>query len=153
VTDDRSPTELSQLFCFDLYAASRAVTALYRSVLADVGLTYPQYLVMVVLWRERSCGIKQIAEDLRLDYGTLTPLLRRLEVSGLITRERRSDDERAVRLGLTPAGSALQESAWHIPELIRGAAGLDGLQAAALQVTLRAVTRAVTSYVAVPGAG
>jgi len=140
------PAELSELLCFDLYAASRAVTSCYRPLLAELGLTYPQYLVLVVLWRDVSCTVKQLSAALKLDYGTLTPLVQRLEAKGLITRERRHDDERSVTVGLSAAGHAMQRRARHIPDAIRGAVGLDEEQIAALQATLQSLTAAVTSY-------
>jgi DNA-binding MarR family transcriptional regulator len=140
--------ELAELFCFDLYAASRAVTALYRPLLADLGLTYPQYLVMVVLWRERSRTIKQLGEALQLDYGTLTPLLRRLAANGLITRERRADDERSVLVRLTPAGTALRRRAQRIPRIVQCASGLDTDRIATLQATLRELTASVSGAAA-----
>ena len=97
MSETTGQSELTELLCFDIYAASRAVTAVYRQVLAELHLTYPQYLVLVVLWREQSCTIKELGDALQLDYGTLTPLLRRMESNGLLTRQRRGDDERSVR--------------------------------------------------------
>lgn len=138
--------DLSELLCFDLYAASRAVTAVYRPLLAGLGLTYPQYLVLTVLWREHTRTVKQLSEALRLDYGTLTPLLRRMEGHGLVTRERGSEDERTVRVGLSPAGVALSANTRHIDTAIRDAFGLDADQADALQSVLRSVTAAATAY-------
>lgn len=140
------PTELSELLCFDLYAASRAVTSLYRPLLGELRLTYPQYLVLVVLWREQTCTVKHLSQALQLDYGTLTPLLRRLETNGLVTRERRRDDERSVTVGLTGDGAAMRHRVQHIPAQIRTATGLDGEQIAALQATLRTLSAAVASY-------
>ena len=139
------PDELSEFLCFDLYAASRAVTSRYRPLLDELGLTYPQYLVLVVLWREQTCTVKHLSQALQLDYGTLTPLLKRLETNGLVTRERRSDDERLVTVGLTVSGSALRRRARLIPAQIRTATGLGEDQIAALQTTLRTLAAAVTS--------
>lgn len=141
-------TELSELLCFDLYAASRAITAVYRALLAELGLTYPQYLVLTVLWSEHTHTVKQLSEALRLDYGTLTPLLRRMEAHGLVTRERGSDDERTVRVGLSPAGLALSANAQEIKNAISDAFGLNPDQADDLQSILRSVTAAATGYVA-----
>ncbi len=140
--------ELSELICFDLYAASRAFTGLYRSLLSEHGMTYPQYLVLVVLWRERERTVKQLSDALSLDYGTLTPLLKRLEIKGLIVRERRRDDERSVTVRLTDTGRASEAQLRHIPRRIHGATGLDVDQAAALHGTLRALTESVTAYTA-----
>ena len=139
-------TDLSELLCFDLYAASRAVTAVYRPLLAGLGLTYPQYLVLTVLWREHTRTVKQLSEALRLDYGTLTPLLRRMEANGLVTRTRSSEDERTVRVGLTPAGVALSANTRHLDTAIRDAFGLEADQAGDLQSVLRSVTAAATAY-------
>ena len=132
--------ELSELLCFDLYAASRALTATYRPLLAKLGVTYPQYLVLVVLWREKRQTVKQLSLALQLDYGTLTPLLRRMQSNELITRHRRLDDERSVHIELTTAGTALQSKARGVREAITSAVGLDGEQIVALQATLRHVT-------------
>lgn len=137
------PAELSELLCFDLYAASRAVTSVYRPLLAELGLTYPQYLVLVVLWRQETCTVKQLSRALQLDYGTLTPLLRRLQTSGLVTRERGREDERSVIVGLAAAGIAMQGRARHIPDAIRTAIGLSDEQSVALQTTLRSLTETV----------
>lgn len=150
MTVDRHSTPLSELFCFDLYAASRAVTSLYRARLGELGLTYPQYLVLVVLWAERTSSVKQLSEALHLDYGTLTPLLRRLQTNGLVTRERRPDDERSVTIGLTAAGVAMRHRARHIPDMIRDATGLSGEQAAALQHTLRSISAAALAAPRLP---
>lgn len=142
----KAPADLADMFCFDLYAASRALTAFYRPLLADFGLTYPQYLVMVVLWREQHCGIKELGDLLRLDHGTLTPMLQRLEAHGFVTRERSSADERSVTVGLTAAGAALRRRAGKIQSQLQLASGFDQGQAAALQETLRALADSVVSY-------
>ncbi len=133
---------LSQLLCFDLYAASRAVTACYRPLLEPLGLTYPQYLVMVVLWQRQSCSVKELAADLQLDYGTLTPLLRRLETNGLISRERNAKDDRSVTIGLTDQGAALRRPGQRVHQEICQALGLTAAQAAELQTTLRTLAAA-----------
>ena len=140
MTATRPATELSELLCFDLYSATRAMTALYRPLLTPLGLTYPQYLVLVVLWKVRSTPVKALTEALRLDYGTLSPLLQRLERDGLITRERRGADERSVTVGLTTAGAALQFRARGIPDAICAALELDGPQIRDLQTALRQIT-------------
>jgi DNA-binding MarR family transcriptional regulator len=137
----KSP-ELSQLLCFDLYAASRAVTACYRPLLEPLGLTYPQYLVMVVLWQRGTGTVKDLATGLQLDYGTLTPLLRRLQANGLITRERNAKDDRSVTIGLTEAGEALHRPGQRVHLAICEALGLSSQQATELQATLRKLTAA-----------
>jgi len=148
MSDGTGQSELTELLCFDIYAASRAVTAVYRQVLAQLHLTYPQYLVLVVLWREQSRTIRELGDALQLDYGTLTPLLRRMESNGLLTRQRRGDDERSVRVELTDAGRDLESRAGHVQQVVRGAVGLTDGQARTLQRTLRRVTAAATDSVA-----
>jgi DNA-binding MarR family transcriptional regulator len=104
---------LDDQLCFALYAASRAVTARYRPLLDELGLTYPQYLVMLVLWEQDSISVRDLGHALQLESSTLSPLLKRLEASGLLRRERRPEDERSVALaigdamGLTPEQDAL----------------------------------------------
>ncbi len=115
---------LDQQICFSLNAASRAFGGVYRTALKDLGLTYPQYLVMLVLWEHGSLPVKQLGERLRLDSGTLSPLLKRLEAAGLVARERSPEDERSVIVTPTPAGRALRESATAVPRRILAAAGL-----------------------------
>lgn len=116
--------KLDNQFCFALYALSRRVTALYRPLLQELGLTYPQYLVMLVLWEAQGqtlpdafvgVPVRFVGERLHLDTGTLTPLLKRLEASGLVLRERSQQDEREVRLRLSGAGLQLKEKARVIP--------------------------------------
>lgn len=116
---------LDDQLCFALYAASRAMTARYRHYLDALGLTYPQYLVLVVLWDEGPATVSTLGERLRLDSGTLSPLLKRLETSGLITRARRPEDERSVEVRPTAKGNRLRDRAARIPPQIR--ATLDGV--------------------------
>jgi len=115
---------LDNQLCFALYGLSRKMTALYRPLLKPLGLTYPRYLVMLVMWEEQAgrptgqyegAPMKNIGERLLLDSGTLTPLLKRLEVNGLLIRQRSGKDEREMRVVLTEAGLALKERARHIP--------------------------------------
>jgi MarR family transcriptional regulator, organic hydroperoxide resistance regulator len=110
------PARIGYMLCFALYAASRATMDVYRPLLDELGLTYPQYLVMIILWEHKTSSVKDIGAILHLDSGTLSPLLKRLEAAGLIKRQRRSDDERVVNITLTEAGQALEERAAHIPE-------------------------------------
>jgi len=113
-----SPPRLDDQLCFALYAASRAVTQAYQPVLEPLGLTYPQYLVLLVLWEEDDVPVKRLGERLRLDSGTLTPLLKRMEAQGLVTRSRDTDDERVVRIRLTAAGRRLQQRAAAVPQAL-----------------------------------
>jgi len=106
---------LSDRLCFDLYAAARAITRAYRPILSKLGLTYPQYLVMGMLWQRSPRTVKDLGESLDLDSGTLSPLLKRLEASGFVTRQRRLDDERTVDITPTPKGRALEHEAEHVP--------------------------------------
>lgn len=132
-------TSFDDLTCFALYAASRAVTAVYRPLLDRIGLTYPQYLVMLWLWRNGDSGVKDIGNALQLDYGTLTPLLKRLEALGYLRRQRRLDDERAVQVTLTETGADLRKQATGLPDEITRALGISTEQTATLQELLRTV--------------
>jgi DNA-binding MarR family transcriptional regulator len=123
---------LDEQICFALYAASRALTTRYRELLEPLGITYPQYLVMLVLWEQGPTGVSGLGERLHLDSGTLSPLLRRLEGQGLVTRTRVPDDERSVRVELTAEGEALRAAAADIPTSICAATGLDPAAIAAL---------------------
>lgn len=117
------PLALDSQFCFALYSASLAMTKAYKPFLEKVGLTYPQYLVMLVLWQRDDVLVKAIGELLFLDSGTLTPLLKRLEASSLIVRTRDETDERQVRITLTKEGRALKRKAHEIPLQVLCASG------------------------------
>ncbi len=119
--EDESLAVVEQQLCFALYSASRAMTRLYRALLDDLGLTYPQYLVMLVLWERDDARVSDIGERLFLDSATLTPLLKRLERARLVTRTRDTADERGVRIALTPAGRALRARSGAIPGHVEGA--------------------------------
>lgn len=106
---------LENQICFPLYACSRALTSLYRPILDQLGLTYPQYLVLLVLWKGDGCSVKEIGRKLYLDSGTLTPSLKRLEDSELVVRKRSEEDERSVRIFLSLKGKKLKEKAVGIP--------------------------------------
>ena len=110
-----SSLRLDQQLCFPLYAAGNLLTRLYRPLLQPLGLTYPQYLVMLALWEQQPCTVNGLGERLLLDSGTLTPLLKRMETAGLVTRQRDATVERRVQVGLTPAGQALREAAQTVP--------------------------------------
>jgi DNA-binding MarR family transcriptional regulator len=134
---------LDEQLSFALYAASRAVINAYRPLLRRLGLTYPQYLVMLVLWERGDCLIKDLAAVLRLDYGTLSPLLKRLEAAGLIRRERRAEDERSVQVMLTEKGTRLRTQADAVPTFIGNALGLDTRSLTRLRTTLGRLTAVV----------
>jgi DNA-binding MarR family transcriptional regulator len=137
---------LEDQLCFGLYAASRAITAVYRPLLERLGLTYPQYLVMLVLWQRGPSTVKAVMTDLHLDYGTLTPLLKRLEALGYVQRQRRPDDERSVLVSLTDAGAALRDRAGEVPLEISRALGLTVPQTAQLRDLLQRVCANAADY-------
>ncbi|MCL6738721.1 MarR family winged helix-turn-helix transcriptional regulator [Streptomyces neyagawaensis] len=116
---------LDRQICFSLHAASRAFNGVYRVVLKELGITYPQYLVMLVLWEQGELPVKKLGEYLRLDSGTLSPLLKRLEAAGLVRRERSARDERSVEVRLTEEGTALRERALAVPRRIFSATTFD----------------------------
>ncbi|MGX1561257.1 MarR family winged helix-turn-helix transcriptional regulator [Streptomyces sp. NPDC055506] len=127
---------LDEQLCFALYAAQRAVTAAYRPLLDRLGLTYPQYLVLLVLWERGETTVKELAAALRLDYGTVSPLLKRLEAAGLLRRERSARDERSVLVAVTGRGEELRERATCVPGALLTATGLDGTEIARLREEL-----------------
>ena len=106
---------LDRQLCFALYSASLAMTKAYKPLLAGLGLTYPQYLVMLALWQHGTHRVGELGERLFLDSGTLTPLTRRLEALGFVQRQRSQDDERQVEISLTAAGKCLREKAEPVP--------------------------------------
>ncbi|GFE12496.1 MarR family transcriptional regulator [Streptomyces glebosus] len=140
---DAELLRLDHQVCFSLHAASRAFGGVYRDALKDLGLTYPQYLVMLVLWEHGSQPVKTIGEQLRLDSGTLSPLLKRLESAGLVRRERSTEDERSVTIHLTPAGDGLREQALPVPHRMLAATGLTIEELRTLQSLLGRVTSAL----------
>ncbi|MGF9647614.1 MarR family transcriptional regulator [Pseudarthrobacter oxydans] len=134
---------LNRQVCFALYSASRAATAVYRPVLEELGLTYPQYLVMLVLWEDEPRGVKELGEELGLDSGTLSPLLKRLESLGLVERRRSGEDERRVAIHLTAAGRELSSKAGALPKRLAEAAGLTAEELDQLHNTLARLTAAL----------
>ena len=130
---------LDEQFCFALYSASHAVTRTYKPMLDRLGLTYPQYLVMLVLWEHDAILVKEIGARLFLDSGTLTPLLKRLESNGLVERKRDSHDERQVRISLSEAGRQLRSQAADVPQQMFCATGKDGPTLIALRQGLSSV--------------
>ncbi|MEE3624173.1 MarR family transcriptional regulator [Nitrospirillum sp. BR 11752] len=127
---------LRNQLCFSIYSAAHLFNRTYKPLLDRLGLTYPQYLVMLVLWSGDGLTVKAIGEQLDLDSGTLTPLLKRLEAAGLVSRQRDPQNERLVRVTLTEAGRALQKGLGPVQEAILCATGLnlDGLKALKAQV-------------------
>ena len=127
---------LERQLCFALYSATNLTTRLYRPLLEPLGITYPQYLALLALWERAPRSVGELGEALGLDSGTLTPLLKRLQAGGLVTRTRDARDERRVLVALTPAGAALRERAASIPETLRCGLPLPLEDAAALRDAL-----------------
>jgi len=142
-TDASAPPGLGldEQLCFALYAASRAVRARYRDLLDDLGLTYPQYLVMLVLWNEGPVSVGGLGEHLLLDSGTLSPVLKRLEAAGLVVRRRGVPDERSVEISLSDAGTRLRRRAETVPPQIAAATGLSRAESGRLYDELQALTQ------------
>jgi MarR family transcriptional regulator, organic hydroperoxide resistance regulator len=116
---------LEHHICFSLYSASLAMSALYKRLLDPLGLTYPQFITLIALWTKDDQTVGQLGAQLRLESNTLTPLLKRLETAGLVTRLRDAQDERLVRIRLTDAGRVMQGRAGHIPDCIMQATGVE----------------------------
>ena len=134
---------LDRLLCFELHAASRAMTAIYRPILEDLGLTYPQYLVMILLWEEEPRLLKEFGRFLELDSGTLSPLLKRLAASGLICRTRSTRDEREVKITLTEKGRDLEDRARPVRQTIERATGLSATEISDLSERLSGLRAAL----------
>lgn len=139
------PLALDRQVCFALAVASREVIALYRPVLEPLGLTHPQYLVMLALWDRDQRSLRDLADTLALDPGTLSPLLKRLEAAGLIRRERHSDDERLLAITLTPEGRRLRRQAEKVPAQIVERLGLPISDLLHLNEVLRRVIQAAAA--------
>ena len=132
-----APTHhLDDQLCFALYAAQRAVTAAYRPLLDELNLTYPQYLVLLALWDHGETTVKQLLSTLHLDYGTMSPLLKRMESAGLIHRTRSPHDERTLLVSCTPLGENLQQRASHVPTDLLSATGMNNTDVARLRTEL-----------------
>jgi DNA-binding MarR family transcriptional regulator len=130
---------LQNQLCFPLYALSRQMTALYRPYLEKLELTYPQYLVMLLLWEHETLSVKKIGCELWLDSGTLTPLLKRMEETGLLTRDRCVEDERVVNVHVTKEGKHLQKKAIGIPDNIFSDLSISQSQLKSLKKELSAI--------------
>ncbi|QNK80192.1 MarR family winged helix-turn-helix transcriptional regulator [Nakamurella sp. PAMC28650] len=136
---------LDEKLCLALYSASRAMTARYRDPLAPLGLTYPQYLVMVLLWEDGHSSVGQIGARLRLESSTLSPLLKRLEMMGLVHRSRDPQDERSVVVALTRQGRVLERRAVGVASQICDAAGLSLEEQGELVAEIKALTAKLTA--------
>ncbi len=144
-------TTLDEQLCFALYTASRAMTGFYRPGLDSVGLTYPQYLVMIVLWEHRSISVSELTDRLQLSTGTLSPLLKRLEAAGLLTRRRRTDDERLVQLTVTANGMDLLDRTDPMRERMPEAMGLTPARIVELRDQLNALAGRLRTPGPAPG--
>ena len=137
--EEADPLGLENQLCFSLYAATNAIKKAYRPLLDELSLTYPQYLVLIVLWATDNLKVSDIGRRLSLDSGTLTPVLKRLEASGLVRRTRRMQDEREVEIGLTPEGRALRERAVGVRCEIVRQLNMSDAEIAALRTEINAV--------------
>lgn len=144
---------LDRQLCFPLYVASNLMTRLYRPILAELGLTYPQYLVMLALWQDSPRTVGALGEELHLDSGTLTPLLKRMESAGLVTRQRGADDERRVFIALTPKGKAMKSEAVCVPEKLAANGSLEPAQVESIRDMLQGLVDALSQQVQRPAGG
>ncbi|KQX07691.1 MULTISPECIES: MarR family winged helix-turn-helix transcriptional regulator [unclassified Leifsonia] len=144
---DSKPTvvDLDDMVCFNLHAAYRAVTAAYRPLLEPLGVSYPQYLVLAVLWRDGDVPVGRLVSQLGSDYGTMTPIVKRLEKLGFVTRTRNPNDERSVVVSLTERGTALQEQSVGVYTAIADGFGFTDERADAALEVLRGITARAAS--------
>ena len=144
MTKEYDPLKLENQLCFPLYACAKEVVRKYRPFLDEIGLTYTQYITMMVLWEHKAMNVKTLGERLYLDSGTMTPLLKKLERDGLVVRERSSTDERNVDISITEKGEALRAQAVAIPQKVGACIELPAEDIAALYKLLHTVLGAVT---------
>ncbi|RKP57124.1 MarR family transcriptional regulator [Cohnella endophytica] len=138
-----SVLKLDNQLCFAVYACAREITKLYHPLLKEIGLTYTQYIAMLALWEKDRITVKQLGQRLYLDSGTLTPLLKKLEQTGLLTRVRDKQDERSVIIALTERGTALKDKARAIPEQLFCQAGVSSGEAEALRAQITEMLKKV----------
>ncbi|MBK4735474.1 MarR family winged helix-turn-helix transcriptional regulator [Noviherbaspirillum pedocola] len=138
-TASRRVPVLQEQLCFALYSASLAMTKVYRPLLQELGITYPQYLVLMLLWEQDERTVSELGEPLLLDSATLTPLLKRMEAAGLVTRSRSRSDERQVVIGLTDEGAAMKEHAKRIMAAVIDATGCSNAELAQMKNDLIAL--------------
>lgn len=136
---DNNQLKLENQICFKIYSAEREITKLYRNLLEELDVTYPQYLVMLVLWEEKSVTVKELGQKLFLDSGTLSPMLKRMEGNGLIERRRSLEDERTVIISLTKKGEDLKGKAQCIPTKLLENLSLDLVELNNLNQTLSTI--------------
>jgi DNA-binding MarR family transcriptional regulator len=142
--DEDDPLSLDRQVCFPLYAATNLLTRLYGPVLGELGLTYPQYLVMLVLWEHEPQTVGELGARLHLDSGTLTPLLKRMEAAAFVTRKRDPNDERRVLVTLTASGRRLRKQALHVPETMSRGYKPEGIDE--LRESVRALVRILAQH-------
>jgi len=147
-TNPRDLQRLDMQLCFALYSSSLLMTKLYKPVLGALGLTYPQYLVLLALWETDRVAVGELGARLYLDSGTLTPLLKRMEAAGLVTRVRAADDERRVIVALTPAGRAMRRKAEKVPLTVACAVGCQLDEITTLTARLQTLRANVADQVA-----
>ncbi|MDQ0896945.1 MarR family winged helix-turn-helix transcriptional regulator [Paenibacillus sp. V4I7] len=138
--------KLENQLCFSLYASSRAITRMYRPFLEGLGITYPQYLVLLVLWDQKESTVKELSEKLDLDSGTLTPMLKRMESQQLVQRKRSSEDERVVNIQITEAGLALYDKALCIPQSLLASSGLSPEEIYKFNEQLKRIISSVNAF-------
>lgn len=131
--------KLDNQLCFTIYACSREVIRLYRPFLAELGITYTQYVALLVLWEKESLTLKELGEKLFLDSGTLTPLLKKMEAANLLVRQRSQNDERTICIRLTEQGKSLKNKAYEIPEKVFCSAQLDVQEVMGLRDQLKKI--------------
>lgn len=136
--------KLENQLCFPLYACAKEVVRKYKPFLDELDLTYTQYIAMMVLWEEKEINVKELGERLYLDSGTLTPLLKKLEAKGYITRERSKEDERSLIITITPEGDKLREKAVQVPQKVSTCVNLDPEKARVLYSTLYELLEGMT---------
>ncbi|GAA1151193.1 MarR family winged helix-turn-helix transcriptional regulator [Ornithinicoccus hortensis] len=136
---------LEEQVCFALSVAARSVVAVYKPLLEPLGLTHPQYLVMLALWEHESISVRDLSARLHVDPGTLSPLLKRLDAAGLVRRARRPDDERSLAVTLTPEGRALREDALGVPAAVLSRLGLEPDELVSLREQLTTVIAAASA--------
>lgn len=134
--EEKNFAPLNEFLCFTIYSTGLALTQFYRPLLEAIGLTYPQYLLMVALWAKDDQIVKDLGTALFLDSSTLTPLIKRLEAAGFVSRQRDSRDERQVRISLTQEGRALKTRALHIPDCIQAAVGMEAEEVLQIQAAV-----------------
>jgi DNA-binding MarR family transcriptional regulator len=134
--EEKNFAPLNEFLCFTIYSTGLALNQFYRPLLEAIGLTYPQYLLMVALWAKDDQIVKDLGTALFLDSSTLTPLIKRLEAAGFVSRQRDSRDERQVRISLTQEGRALKTRALHIPDCIQAAVGMEAEEVSQIQAAV-----------------